>query len=166
MNRRLVVIGTVVLACGVGIAVFGSVRRRAPVQPAATSTHGNGIDHAMSAVLALYSAPTGKTPCESAFNAFKASEDYAAKEHVTAVVISLTPHDDFIARCTAQPPLTQQCIVPLYLSQHRDECAKVKPSQQVLDSLAILKHPTEPGESNPDEPPPGQEPPPVPVGSR
>jgi hypothetical protein len=164
MNRKLVAIGTAVLACGIGVAVFGSVHGRAPVRPAPTSTHGNGIDHSMSAVLALYKAPTAATPCETAYNAFKASQDYAAQEHVTAIVLRLAPHDDFIARCTAEPPLTQQCIVPLYLSQHRPECAKAKPSQDVLDALVLMKHPTEPGEPNPDEP---QEPTePAPIGSR
>jgi hypothetical protein len=163
MNRKLVVIGTVVLACGVGIAVFGPVQRRLHPAPSPTTTHGNGIDHSMSAVLALYKAPPGATPCESAYNAFQASQDYAAQHSVTAVVLRLAPHDEFIARCTAQPTSTQQCLVPLYLSEHREECRKARPPDDVLDALVQVKHPSEPGSPQGSEP---GEPEPAPVGSR
>lgn len=161
MNRKLVVIATVVLVCGAGVAVFGSVQRRTHPAPTPSSTHGNGIDHAMSAVLALYKAPEGNTPCESAYLAFKSSQDVAEQQHVTPVVLRLAPHDEFIAKCTAQPPLTQQCFVPKYLAEHRPECQKAKPPDDVLASLVGMKHVGEPGappEEDPAEP--------APVGSR
>lgn len=158
MNRKLVVIATAVLAAGIGVVVFGSVQRRSRAAPAGPTQHGNGIDHAMSAVLALYKAPAGSTPCESAYKAFTFSQDFAAKQSVTPVVLKLAPHDDFMAKCGALPPLTQQCMVPLYLAEHRVECQKAKPSDDVLAGMVVMKHAAEPGsqaaEQEPAEPAP------------
>jgi len=158
MNRKLVAAATVVLVAGVAVVVFGAVGRSARSSPPApaSSGHGPGIDHAMSAVLALYHAPVGATPCESAYNAFKASLDVSTQQNATPVVQWLAPHDDFLARCNALPPATQQCLVPLYLSEHRAECQKAKPSDDTLKTLAQLKQAAEPGSQGPDqsEPPP------------
>jgi hypothetical protein len=145
VNRRLIAAATLVLVAGVAVVVFGSTRRREHVAPASSSGHGAGIDHAMGAVLALYHAPEGSTPCESAYNAFKASQDLATQKQLTPVVLKLAPHDQFIATCGALPPKTQQCMVPLYLAEHRPECAGAKPAQDVLDSLVQVKHAAEPG---------------------
>ena len=160
MNRRLVVAAaTLVLVAGVAVVVFGSTRNRVEhAAPAPSSTHGAGIDHAMGAVVALYHAPQGATPCETAYNAFKASQDLAAQKNLTPVVLKLAPRDQFLATCGGLPPPAQQCLVPLYLSEHRSECQKVKPPQDVLDSLVQLKRATEPGSQSesqePSEPPP------------
>lgn len=145
---------------GVAVVVFGSTKRREPHPAAATSSgHGAGIDHAMGAVVALYHAPEGSTPCETAYNAFKASQDMATQKNLTPVVLKLVPRDQFLATCNRLPPPTQQCMVPLYLAEHRPECAKVKPPQDGLDSLVQLKHAAEPGlpveeQQEMSEPPP------------
>ena len=62
----------------VGGAAFLVLRRPAPPpqRPLPKETgHAVEIDHAMAAILALQRAPEGNTPCESAYNAFKASKD-------------------------------------------------------------------------------------------
>jgi hypothetical protein len=57
------------------------------------------------------------------------------------------------------PAPTQQCLVPLYLSEHRDACQRAKPPQDVLDSLVQMKRATEPGSQSETQEQP--EPPPV-----
>ncbi len=161
MNRRLIAAATLVLVAGVAVVVFGSARRRDSDHPApaTSSEHGSGIDHAMGAVVALYHAPDGGTPCETAYNAFKASQDLATQKNLTPVVLKLAPRDQFLATCGGLPPATQQCMVPLYLAEHRPECVKAKPPQDVLDSLVQMKHQAEPGspaaeQQGQSEPPP------------
>ncbi|HEX8795744.1 MAG TPA: hypothetical protein VF765_32565 [Polyangiaceae bacterium] len=164
MNRRLIAAATLVLVAGVAVVVFGSTRKREQhAAPVTSSGHGAGIDHAMGAVVALYHAPEGSTPCETAYNAFKASQDIATQKNLTPVVIKLAPRDQFLATCGALPPPTQQCMVPIYLAEHRPECVKAKPSQDVLDSLVQMKHQAEPGSPAADqqemsEPPPAAAP--------
>lgn len=155
MNRKLLAVASVVLVCALGVAIFGTVQARNHPKPAPSSDHGNGIDRAMAAVVALFHAPAGATPCESAYNAFKASLDVSTVQNVTPIVLWLAPHDDFIARCSALPPATQQCMVPQYMSQHRSECVAAKPPDAVLESMAKLKHASEPEQSDmPSEPAP------------
>jgi len=156
VNKRLIAAATLVLVAGVAVVVFGSVRRRThPAPPAAsTSGHGAGIDHAMGAVVALYHAPEGSTSCESAYNAFKASLDLSTEKQITPVVTKLAPRDQFLATCGSLPPATQQCLVPLYLAEHRADCQKAKPPQDVLDSLVQMKHAPEPGSQSEQQEPP------------
>ena len=158
MNRRLLVGASVVVVLAGAAVVFASVGRRsspAHPHPAASgpSEHGNGMDHAMSAILVMYKAPAGNTPCESAYNAFKASQDYAAANDATAVVLRLAPRDEFLQRCAALPPLSQQCMVPAYLAQHRQECAKAKPAPEALSPMIELKQREEGTGGGPDEMP-------------
>ena len=116
-----------------GAAVFLVVRRHraTPPTPAPVasqeSPHGAGIDQAMAAVLAMQNAPEGATPCETAYNAFKASKDVSDTEGVKAVVLSLAPRDEFLARCAKLPPQTQVCLAPRYMWQHRADCQRAEP---------------------------------------
>jgi hypothetical protein len=162
VNRRLVAAATLVLVAGVAVVVFGATRRRAHDPPPAASTgHGAAMDQAMGAVVALYHAPEGATPCETAYNAFKASLDLSTLKQLTPVVLKLAPRDQFLATCSTLPPASQQCLVPMHFSEHRTECAKAKPPQDVLDSLVQLKHQAAPG-SPAAEQQERQEPPAVP----
>ncbi|MGD0528990.1 MAG: hypothetical protein ABSE49_27880 [Polyangiaceae bacterium] len=145
MNRRLVAIATVVVVAGVAVVVFGSGQRRGNPLPAATSPHSEDIDHAMSAVLELYRAPQGTTPCETAYNAFRASLDFSTQHPVTPVVLRLASHEDFIARCSGLPVLTQECLAPRYISEHRAECRNAKPPDDVLASMVEMKRVAAPG---------------------
>lgn len=147
MNRQIAAAATLVLVAGVAVVVFGSTRRRAvhPAPAASEDPHAAGIDRVMGAVVALYHAPDGGTPCETAYNAFKASLDLSTEKQLTPVVLKLAPRDQFLATCGGLSPVTQQCMVPLYLVDHRSECEKAKPPQDVLDSLVTMKHAAEPG---------------------
>ena len=147
MNKRLAAAAAVVLVGAVTVAVIGSRKRAAP-HPATLSSgessHGLGMDHAMSAVLAMYDAPQGATPCESAYNAFRASLDFAKSHDATPVVQTLAPRDEFLSKCASLPPTVQQCLVPVYLAHNRDACDKVKPPADVVASMVVLKQTMEP----------------------
>lgn len=154
MNKTRIAAATLVLVIGVAVVVFGATRKRGGGHTASPDNsavgHGAGIDHAMSAVVALYHAPEGATPCESAYNAFKASQDVSTTQNATAVVTKLAPRDQFLATCGGLPPLSQKCMVPLYLAEHRPECKPAKPAQDVLDSMVQMKHAAEPGSPGAD----------------
>jgi hypothetical protein len=143
MNLKLVVALAAVLVAGAGAAIFFALRRAPlpPLPPAATapSAHASGMDRAMAAANALYHAPEGSTPCETAYNALKSSDDLARREHVTPVVLRLAPREEFLARCGALPPATQQCLVPVYLRSHREDCARSRPSPDVLKAIVELR---------------------------
>jgi hypothetical protein len=151
MNKRLAAVAAVVLVGAVAVAVFGS-RKRAASHPAtmssAESSHGVGMDRAMSAALAMYDASPGATPCETAYNAFQASVEYARTNGATPIVQTLAPRDEFLAKCGAQPPAVQQCLVPTYLAHNRDECEKVKPPADVVASMVVLKQVMEPAKGH------------------
>jgi hypothetical protein len=125
--------------------------------PPTTSPHAAEIDRSMGSILALYHAPAASTPCETAYNAFYASQEYAARENATAAVLRLAPRDDFLQRCNALPAASQQCMVPLYLTQHKDECEGLKPSDDVMAAMVELKKRT-------TGPPPGAVPQPGAAG--
>lgn len=139
----------------VGAAGFLVLRRsQAPVQPPPASPpagsslgqespHGAGIDHAMAAVLAMQNAPEGATPCETAYNAFKASKDVSDTQDVKAVVLHLAPRDEFLARCADLPPQTQLCLAPRYMWQHRAECKGASPGASLSGMVELLRR-TEP----------------------
>lgn len=159
MNRKVLVLASVVLVGGAAAAVFAAAGRRAPEHPhpapSGSTAHGSGINRAMGAILVMYKAPPGNTPCESAYNAFRTSQDYATENDAVPVVLRLAPRDEFLRGCAALPPATQQCMVPAYLAQHRPECVKAKPSQEVLGPLVELKQREEPGPSPEPMPQPG-----------
>lgn len=151
----------VVAALVVGAAAFLLLRPKPkpPQRPTAPeSAHGMGMDHAMGAVLAMQRAPEGKTPCESAYNAFKASYDFSKQNDVKAVVLQVAPRDEFLAKCAELPPPVQTCLVPSYITHHRDECARSRPSPEALKPMVELLQRTEPVDQN-------ESPPIVPAGS-
>jgi hypothetical protein len=160
MNRRLVVAAAVVAAIGVGAAASALLVQRSRARAADEAArlaaskpteHGASLDNAMAAALVMYKAPPGATPCESAYNAYKASLDLSDAQHIHPVVLRLAAHDDFIARCGAFPPAVQSCLIPAYLAKNRRQCLTVKPSRDALDALVIVKPPGEwhPGDQEP-----------------
>ncbi|HEY5243102.1 MAG TPA: hypothetical protein VIJ22_16595 [Polyangiaceae bacterium] len=154
MNRKLLVVAAVVVV-GAGAGTFAFFARRGPshshLASTQTSEHGVGMDQAMAAVRAEYSAPEGSTPCASAYNAFKASQDYAAEHDVTPVVLRLAPYDEFLQRCSALPEATQRCLVPRYMARRRAECDKAKPPADALAPMLELKAAAPPGAPDPTE---------------
>lgn len=161
MNLKLtLVIAGVVLVGGGAAAWLVHQRQPPPRPPPPLSAHGNGIDKAMSSINALYDAPEGKSPCESAFIAFKASDDLAKTENVKSAVLRLAPRDEFLARCSGLPEATQRCLVPKYLRGHHEECVAAKPAPEVLKALVELRQADQPVSPNePPATPPGPAPP-------
>jgi hypothetical protein len=142
----------ILAAAIVGAALFLVLRRNhppapptaAPPVPGQESEHGAGIDHAMAAVLAMQNAPEGATPCETAYNAFKASKDVSDTRDVKAVVLRLAPRDEFLTRCADLPPQTQLCLAPRYMWQHRTECRGASPAAANLSGMVELLRRTDP----------------------
>jgi hypothetical protein len=135
------------LAAAVGIVAAAAIlvlprARHKPSPPSAPSSapagHGASIDHQFASYFALYDAPEGATPCESAFNAFQHSIDVAAREHLKPIVISVAPHDEFVARCAMVPSAQQACLVPRYRRDHDAECKSNRPPDDVLRELQTL----------------------------
>lgn len=137
MGRKLVLaVAGLLLVGGAAAAVVLSRTRTPPHTPVPTQNpHGEGMDRAMVALKAMYEAPEGKTPCETAYNAFKASKDVADAEHARPLVLSLAPRDDFFTRCNALTPAEQLCLAPSYSMRHRDQCVKAKPAPAALDGM-------------------------------
>ena len=122
------------------LALFAGACHRAPPHPPppTKNVHGEGIDRQMVALNALYHAPPGNTPCESAWNAFKASLDASQSSNAKPVVLRLSPHDEFVTHCQELSAAAQQCLVPSYLRGHHQECAPLKPSPDLLHEMMEL----------------------------
>ena len=121
----------------------------APVAASQESPHGAEMDHAMAAVLAMQTAPDGATPCETAYNAFKASKDVSDTQGVKAVVLSLASRDAFLSRCAQLPPQTQACLAPRYMWKHRAECQRADPGVNLSGMVELLRR-TEPTPAEPE----------------
>lgn len=139
MRVKLVLLAAVVVAAAGGAAAYVVRARSAPTHPRPASSgpseHAQGMDEAMGAVLVPYDAPDGGTPCETAYLAFKASQDYAADHPVKQVITWLAPRQDFLDKCATLAPTTQLCLGPRYLVRHRDECDKAKPPPDVAAAM-------------------------------
>ena len=142
MQRNLFIVAAVALAAAGGAAAYVLLAHRAPAHPplvdGGPSEHANEMDQAMGAVVAQYEAPDGGTPCETAFLAFKASQDYVDEHHTKAVVLWLAQRQDFLDKCASLPPVTQLCMGPRYLAAHRTECDKAKPAPDAAAAMVKL----------------------------
>jgi hypothetical protein len=151
-TKGRILIAGLVLGAGAALAFRRPVAPPPPpVSPAHESAHASGMDHAMAAVIAMQHAPEGSTPCESAYNAFKASQDVAQSQNVKAVVLKLAPRDEFLSKCSALPPAAQTCLVPRYLSRHHQECSSVRATADTLAPMVELMTRTSPGFSTVDD---------------
>jgi len=142
-RAKLAVAVVGVLAVATALLVFPRAHPKAPPSappPSKPSGHGAGIDHEFASYQALFSAPEGATPCESAYNAFQNSIDVATQQRVKPVVISLAPHDEFITHCAALPSSVQVCLPPRYRRNHGAECARAKPPADVLREISSFVH--------------------------
>src|SRR5438105_928686 len=140
--KKSLLLAAVALAAG-SAAVAGVLvwRARHPPHPPppTVNVHGQGIDREMTSLRAMYDAPAGATPCESAYNAFKAGRDAAVMAGKTQLVVRLAPRDQFVAGCGKLPAEAQACLIPVYSAHHRPECEKLKPAPELLAPLFELK---------------------------
>ncbi len=144
MNKKLLA-AVVVLAAGsaaAGIVVARSrAQHRAHRPPPSAKPHAEGIDREMTSLRAMFEAPAGATPCDTAWNAFSAADEAAKRSGRTPLVLHLAPRDEFLARCRALPAEAQPCLAPAYSTRHRDDCLRVKPSAEVLKPMFEIKPP-------------------------
>jgi len=157
--KLLALAGAIVVAAAVVAAQLYFSRPKHPHPGEQESAHGNGIDNSMATVRALYHGPEGKTPCETAYNAFKNSMDVAKNDGAKAVVQQLAPREEFLAKCQALPANSQTCMIPIYLATHRDVCANAKPPAEVMNAMVTILQRQEPKRGQPaendvSEPPP------------
>lgn len=107
---------------------------------AKAGAHSQSIDHSYSAVRAMYEAPEGATPCESAYNAVTAEQAAAKPTKRGSIFSFVAPKDEFLKLCAALPDAAQQCLVPRYQARNQATCATAKaPIEQVEKLYAIRK---------------------------
>jgi hypothetical protein len=143
MKKSVLLPLAVVLAIAgvITLVMVARARAIARAHPHASkiNRHGEGIDRTMTALKAMFAAPTGATPCETAWLAFKAAWDVGHEPGRTPLVLKLAPHDDFLTRCTALPAGAQPCLAVAYSSRHREECVKARPPESTLQAMFELK---------------------------
>jgi hypothetical protein len=141
MNTKLLLAVALMLtgsAIAAGWVLRSRSQRRAHVLAPKANPHAAGIDREMSAINAMYKAPAGATPCDTAWNAFQAGEE-AGRKGSTPVVVHLAPHDQFLSRCRELPEAVQACLGPTHYARHRQECDHIKPPDEVLKPMFELK---------------------------
>lgn len=148
-----------VLALGAAVVVgFVVTRSRSKVaseaRPDRVSPHGKEIDSAHAPQIAMFKAPEGATPCESALNAFLAEVDAARTQGKRSIFAFVADRDTFLTNCKALAPAVQSCLVPHYAARHRDECQAALPPNAQLAKLFVLREDSEAPTSEPPLPTP------------
>ena len=124
----------------VGFVASCSSKKTAPeATPDRVSPHGQEIDNAHASQLAMYKAPEGATPCESALNAFVAEADAARSLGRPSIFSFVAERDAFLASCNALGPVVQACLAPRYAARHRAECETAMPANAELAKLFVLR---------------------------
>ncbi len=103
-----------------------------------TSEHATGIDRRLAQLTAMLDA-TGKTPCETAYNATVAEREVAAKTGKRSIFEFVAERDAFMRVCESLPPATQRCMEPMYITQHREECEPLRPSNEVMRKMMVSR---------------------------
>lgn len=106
--------------------------------------HAAAIDNEYATLLAMYNAPTGATPCESAYNAITAEQESAKTLKRDSVFSFVAAKPDFLKLCNALSVTRQQCLVPKYQAQHAPECDGAKLPADDLAKLYVLRKDLEP----------------------
>ncbi len=82
--------------------------------------HVKEVEAKMAPLTALFTADAGATPCETAYNSFKAFLDADPEGRNTT--FALPERDVFLARCSKLTDEEQQCLSAAYQATHRDTC--------------------------------------------
>lgn len=145
MNRAALVLGFVAACSG---------KDSAPPAPDRVSPHGQAIDNAHATQLAMFKAPEGATPCESAFNAFTAETEAAKKLGRPSMFSFVADREAFLKGCNALGSEAQACLVPRYAARNRDSCETARPANEKLAHLYVLREDSDERESEPPLPTP------------
>lgn len=161
--RKAALITGGVLALGAAVVVgYFATRSGGETTPQATpdrvSPHGQEIDNAHAPELAMYKAPEGATPCESALNAFAAEVNAARRLGRESLFKFVADRDAFLAGCNALGSETQACLVPRYAARHRDGCLSALPPNAQLAHLFVLREDSAPPVKEPPLPTPTPKP--------
>jgi len=127
------------IAVVVFLAACSEAERKPPPAAASASPHGAAMDDAMASVLAMYSAPEGATPCESAHNAFAVEAAEARRLGRASQFSFVADRAAFLAGCAALAPDAQPCLVPRYRARHRDACDRALPAAAALSHLFVIR---------------------------
>lgn len=122
-----------------------------PAQGSAETPHTAGIDNSYATVLAMYQAPEGATPCESAYNSVVAEQAAATTMKRESIFRFVAPKDVFFKLCQALPPASQQCLIPRYEARNREACRTAAASSEQIKPMYVIREdldqPAEPGET-------------------
>lgn len=122
-------------------------------QPPAQGTHSASIDNSYATVLAMYNAPEGATPCESAYNVVAAEQAAAKTMKRESIFKFVAAKDVFFTLCQALPAASQHCLVPRYEARNHEACQSAKaPAEQVNKLFVIRKDLDQPAEPVPAVP--------------
>lgn len=106
---------------------------------ATQGAHAQSIDHSYSAVRAMYEAPEGATPCESAFHAVTAEQEAAKGTKRGSIFSFVAPKDEFLKLCQAFTPQAQQCLVPKYQARNQATCVSARPPIEQVEKLFAIR---------------------------
>lgn len=96
-----------------------------------------GLDHANAPGHAMFEAPEGSTPCETAYNAYKAFDDTAKEIGRPTPWASMPDKPRFLANCARLPEAQQRCMQPKYGVQHHPECDPLL--EAMMKDLTVFK---------------------------
>jgi hypothetical protein len=141
MKPKLVLLASVVVGA-VAVVVIVVVRARSgPHHHHAdtTSVHAAAIDQTDTSVsmTAMLNAPDRATPCETAFAAVEAEQEATKLRATKSIFQWIAPKPDFLAQCQTLTPEGQNCMMPRFRRDHRDECQKSHPPAEVLKKLFV-----------------------------
>jgi len=132
-------VALVALALGAYVLWFRAAQEQAVTRHGETNPHARAIDERYSPAIAMLKAPEGKTPCETAYNAYHAFDTAPDPYHIPRPWGKLPPKDVFIARCEAQPREVQLCLQPRYSTRNTSACEaplkRVYASNELFDPL-------------------------------
>ena len=139
MTKSALVTAAVLAVSAAAVVVWVATRSGAgePKRPPARgpSPHGAAMDDSLASVLAMYDAPEGASPCETAHNAFAAEAKKArslGRESHFAFVADRTA---FLAGCQALASDVQLCLAPRYMARNRELCQSALPPKEALSHL-------------------------------
>jgi hypothetical protein len=128
----------VLAAGGAAVAVVG-LKRRPVHKPPKLDPDRAALAYTTAPLDALYHGPEGKTPCETAYNAYKAEQDTSKQHGVPSHFTKLADRATFLARCDALPKAAQPCMIPRYRADHVEACDKLRPSPEALAGLIEVR---------------------------
>jgi hypothetical protein len=108
------------------VAEPSAVQEGAPEEKERPKTMKEVVEAVTTAALQSKEAETGDTVCERAYSGQTAMTDLMMKALGSTKPTPKADRDAFIELCESAPPEVQNCLVPSYTVEHRDECREAK----------------------------------------